>query len=316
MEGHVLISGAHGMIGSALAHHLGTLGFTVHSLARDRPQAPFNYQSKTGKVTLQPGVRLRAVINLAGPSIADGRWSKSRKRDLLDSRERLTRALSMALANAEHRPAVYLSASAVGYYGASDERSIADESTAPGSDFLAAIATSWEAATTSAVTAGIPTAALRFGVVLSTRGGVLGKMMLPFKLCLGGRLGSGTQRMSWIALPDVLGLIAALIAEPDQLAELADVSRAAGADAPLSLNLVAPEPVSNADFTRALGSALARPTPFPLPGAIISLAFGEMGRTLLLGSSAVRSTRLERLRYALKYPDIDSALQHLVRTGE
>ncbi len=244
------------------------------------------------------------MVNLAGPSIADGRWTARRKQALLESRVDITTALATALATAPQPPALFLSASAVGFYG---ESTLPLNEEAPaGNDYLASLATRWEAATGPARRAGIATAHLRFGVVLSTKGGVLGKLMLPFSLCVGGRLGNGHQPMSWIALPDVLNLLTRIIETPDLLTAHADSEGAS------ALNLVASEPITNAVFTKALGRALHRPTPFPLPKSLIRLLFGEMGDALLLGHSAVISTRLSTLGYTLKYPSIDLALDYLI----
>lgn len=304
MQQHVLISGASGLIGSALSAHLAGLGFVVHALERDNPAARFNYSSASRQVALDHSISLSAVINLAGPSIADGRWTARRKQELLESRVDLTTALATALAAAPQPPALFLSASAVGFYG---ESTLPLNEEAPaGDDFLASLATRWEAATEPARQVGIPTTHLRFGVVLSTKGGVLGKLMLPFSLCVGGKLGDGHQPMSWIALPDVLNLLTRLIEAPAALTEHTD-SKGVSA-----LNLVADEPITNAVFTKALGRALHRPTPFPLPKPLIRLLFGEMGDALLLGHSAVISTRLATLGYTLLYPSIDLALAYLI----
>jgi uncharacterized protein (TIGR01777 family) len=296
---HVLLTGASGLIGTALAAHLTASGFVVHKLARDASSAAFNYDSNSKTVVLDSSIPLYAAVNLAGPSIADGRWSESRKRDILENRRDLTHALSSALASASTPPAVYLSASAIGYYGPSPDQEPAsphtdscfDEHSPAGDDFLAEVGKSWEAATLPARDAGIPTVHLRFGVVMSTRGGVLGKMLLPFSLCLGGRLGSGSQRMSWISLPDAIGVLSSLLNRPEQAAALADDNGAT------AINLV---------------NALNRPTVLPLPSPVINLLFGEMGSALLLGSAAVCSTKVQALDYTLQHPSIEGAIEHLV----
>ncbi len=305
MQQAVLISGASGLIGTALSDHLRSAGYAVHKLERDNPNAQFNYSSESKKATLDDSIPLHAVVNLAGPSIADGRWTDRRKRELLDSRVDVTTALASALATATKPPAVFLSASAVGFYGQSDEP--LDEDSPVGSDFLASVATQWEHSTAPARIAAIPTAHLRFGVVLSTKGGVLGKLMLPFSLCAGGRLGDGKQPMSWIALPDVLSILTYLIEEPASFNAHTDQKGAC------ALNLVAGEPITNAEFTKALGRAIRRPTPFPLPKSLIRLLFGEMGDALLLGHSSVVSKRLTNFGIALQYPSIDLALAYLVK---
>ena len=309
----ILITGASGLIGSQLKTALTQQGYEVATLSRTDKNSPFYYDSTEKRVHLSEASPLYAVINLAGPSIADGRWSPVRKGEILESRRDLTLALSKALAAAEHKPELYLSASAIGFYGPSlqtenadsDDSSAFDESSKAGSDFLADVATQWEAATRAAREAQITTLHLRFGVVLSTHGGVLGKLLLPFKFCAGGRLGNGQQLMSWIALPDALQIIGKLVGQPSIAQSLQ--SEEGGA-----LNLVTDHAVSNAQFTAALGKALKRPTPFPLPEALINVAFGEMGRTLLLGSSNVRSSKLDELGLRPELQSIDNAVAALV----
>ena len=310
----ILLTGASGLIGSQLQTALTQQGYEVATLNRSDKNSPFYYDSAEKRVLLSEASPLYAVINLAGPSIADGRWSPARKLEILESRRDLTQALSKALAAAEHKPELYLSASAIGFYGPSlqtenadsDDSSAFDESSKAGSDFLADVATQWEAATRAAREAQITTLHLRFGVVLSTHGGVLGKLLLPFKFCAGGRLGNGQQLMSWIALPDALQIISKLVEQPS-IAQSLQSEEGGGA-----LNLVTDHAVSNAQFTAALGKALKRPTPFPLPEALINVAFGEMGRTLLLGSSNVRSSKLDELGLRPELQSIDNAVAALV----
>lgn len=313
MSKRILITGASGLIGSQLQTALTQHGYEVATLSRSDKNSPFYYDSAEKRVHLSEASPLYAVINLAGPSIADGRWSPARKREILESRRDLTQALSSALAAAEHKPELYLSASAIGFYGPSlqtenadsGDSSAFDESSKAGSDFLADVATQWEAATRAAREAQITTLHLRFGVVLSTHGGVLGKLLLPFKFCAGGRLGNGEQLMSWIALPDALQIIGKLLEQPS-------IAQGLQSEEGGALNLVTDHAVSNAQFTAALGKALKRPTPFPLPEALINVAFGEMGRTLLLGSSSVRSSKLDELGLQPELQSIDNAVATLV----
>ncbi len=305
----ILITGASGLIGSPLSTELSQQGYKVATLNRHDTNSAFYYDAAAKRVHLSSSQPLYAVINLAGPSIADGRWSNARKRQILESRRDLTQALSEALADAEHKPALFLSASAIGYYGpsASAANEIAfDEGSPAGTDFLADVAKHWESATLAAREAQISTLHLRLGVVLSTHGGVLGKLLMPFKLCAGGRLGNGEQLMSWIALPDVLRIISALVEQPSKIQSLQTK------DGHAALNLVTDEAVSNTRFTAALGKALKRPTPFPLPAGFISLLFGEMGRTLLLGSTNVRSAQLDALGLRPQMQSIDDAVAALV----
>lgn len=312
MNKRILLTGASGLIGRHLHRALAKQGYEVVALDRRNKNSPFYYDRVEKRVQLAETSPLYAVINLAGPSIADARWSPARKREILESRRDLTKALSCALANTSHKPELFLSASAVGFYGpsqptdAADVAAAFDESSAAGTDFLADVAAHWEEATRAARQAQITTLHLRFGVVLSTHGGVLGKLLLPFKLCAGGRLGSGTQLMSWIALPDAVNIISKLIGQPSMARSLQVDSGTA------ALNLVTDHAVSNAHFTAALGKALRRPTPFPLPEALINVLFGEMGRTLLLGSSNVRSDRLDELGLRPSLQSIDEAVAALI----
>ena len=293
---NILITGASGMIGSALVEHLSKSGFAVHQLSRHSSDAPFSFDAAAGRVHMDPSIPLLAVINLAGPSIADKRWSEGRKREILDSRQRLTHALATALAESDNKPRSFLSASAIGFYGQTGEFSV-DENSPVGRDFLAEVALAWEEATAPAEVAGINTIHLRFGIVLSPRGGVLKKLLLPFKLGLGGRVGSGLQGMSWISIADVMQIIHNLISNNPESGPI---------------NLVAQQPISNLDFSEYLGQSLHRPHFMPLPGFMVKLLFGEMGEALLLGSSRVTSHKLADLGIQLEYPTLPSALTALL----
>jgi uncharacterized protein (TIGR01777 family) len=240
---------------------------------------------------------LDAVIHLAGEPIAEGRWTEEKKRRIRESRVQGTRVLSEALAGLKHKPSVLLSASAIGYYGARGSEILTEES-APGDDFLAKVCREWEEATEPAARAGIRAAQMRFGVILSSKGGALVKMLTPFKLGLGGRLGSGEQYMSWIALDDVVGVV-------DYLLEKDEMSG--------PVNTVAPNPVTNKDFTKALGHALSRPTLFPVPKFAIRLAFGEVADVALLASQRVEPVRLKASGYVFKYPELKSALVQILK---
>ena len=294
---NILITGASGMIGSALVEYLSKCGFSVHQLSRHSSDALFYYDAAAGRVHLCPSIPLLAVINLAGPSIADKRWSEGRKREILDSRQQLTHALATALAESDNKPRSFLSASAIGFYGETGFKVGVDENSPVGSDFLAGVAQAWEEATAPAEAAGINTIHLRFGIVLSPRGGVLKKLLLPFKLGLGGRVGSGLQGMSWISIADVVQIIHKLISNNPECGPI---------------NLVAQQPISNLDFSEYLGKSLRRPHFTPLPGFMVKLLFGEMGEALLLGSSRVTSHKLADLGIQLEYPTLPSALTALL----
>lgn len=289
---NILITGASGMIGSALVEHLSKCGFVVHQLSRHSTDVPFYFEADAGRVHLDPSIPLLAVINLAGPSIADKRWSDARKHEILNSRQQLTYALATALAESDNKPRSFLSASAIGFYGATGEFGV-DENSPAGSDFLAEVAQAWEDATAPAEAVGINTIHLRFGIVLSPRGGVLKKLLLPFKLGLGGPIGSGQQDMSWISIADVMHIIHKLILDNPESGPI---------------NLVAQQAISNRDFSAQLAQSLRRPNFLPLPGFMVKLLFGEMGEALLLGSSRVTSVKLAQLGIELEYPTLRSAL--------
>jgi uncharacterized protein (TIGR01777 family) len=293
---NILITGASGMIGRVLAERLRTDGYTVYKLERNSTKAPFHYLQDSNRVILDADIPLHAVINLAGPSIADKRWTRTRKQIILQSRERLTSALADALARAPTKPELFLSASAVGFYGEGSDV-IADEISPAGTDFLASVAQQWEQATASAERAGINTIHLRLGVVLSPDGGMLKQLLLPFKLGLGGPIGNGKQHLSWISIADVLNIICFLLENKPTVN---------------ALNLVADQPTTNRQFSEALGSHLNRPTFLAIPTPLIKLLFGEMGEVLLLGSSRVQSSRLADIGITLQNPTLASTFQSII----
>ena len=293
---NVLISGASGMIGSALSARLAAAGYQVYALDRDSSRAAFNYHAAAHKVVLAADTPLHAVINLAGPSLADKRWTAAQKAHLKNTRVQLTTALSDAIAESATKPEIFLSASAIGYYGLTGAN-VATEQSPAGDDFLADLAKDWERATHSAEQAGVNTIHLRTGVVLSDTGGMLKKLLLPFKLGLGGQIGNGRQYISWISLPDAVAIMYALIESKPQIK---------------ALNLVAPAPVTNAEFTRELARALHRPAIFPLPAFVAQAMFGEMADLLLLGSAHVQSTHLSSLGVDLRHPTLRQALTDLL----
>ena len=290
---NILIAGGTGLIGSALRQCLESQGHRVYSLNRDDSGAPFYYSADRDEMRLDPHIELDAVVNLAGANISARRWSGEYKRLIMDSRVELTRALAVALADSAHKPRVFLSASAIGFYGDTGSETV-DESSPRGTDFLADVAGNWEAACQPVLDAGIRTVNMRFGVVLSRDGGVLKEMLLPFKLGGGGKLGDGSQYMSWIALSDVISLIE-LCLRDDNISG--------------SINFISGCPSTNAEFTRDLGKALRRPTFSPFLRAwLIRLLFGEMGETLLLGSNRVVSRRHEEIGFTPSAPTVADAL--------
>jgi uncharacterized protein len=237
-----------------------------------------------------------AVVHLAGEGIASGRWTDERKRRIRESRVKGTRLVAETLAAMPRKPRVLVCASAVGFYGARGDEGL-DESSAPGTGFLSDVCREWEAAADPARAAGIRVAHLRFGVVLSPKGGALAKMLPPFRMGVGGRLGSGAQWMSWISLDDAIGAVLHALSN-DAIAG--------------PVNAVAPNPVTNASFTKTLGGVLGRPTIFPMPASAARLAFGEMADHLLLTGQKVLPRRLLETGYRFRHPGLEEALRHLL----
>jgi len=232
------------------------------------------------------------VVNLAGASIAGGRWTAERKALLRSSRVDTTRALVTALAKMNARPRVLVSASAIGYYGSRGDELLTEESAA-GKDFLASLAQEWEAEAVKAEALGIRVVRARFGIILARNGGALEKMLLPFKLGVGGRIGSGQQWMSWVTLDDVAGILRFAL----------ESGTAQGA-----INVTAPGAVRNAEFTRELARALHRPALFPAPAFALRLVLGEMADALLLSSQRVVPQKLQQLGYRFLHADLAVAL--------
>ncbi|MCP5346537.1 MAG: TIGR01777 family oxidoreductase [Gammaproteobacteria bacterium] len=294
---NILISGASGLIGSALTKHFTGAGHRVIPLTRNQPENPCNWQQDQGTLNLDEDLHLNVVINLAGPGIADQRWSQARKDQILQTRVKGTELLSMALVQRKQQPAVFLSASAIGFYGPRDQAPV-NESDDSGSGFLAEVARQWEAATVSAEQAGIRTVNTRFGIVLDADAGALAKMLLPFRLGVGGRIGSGRQIMSWIALHDLVRAMDFLI-EQDSLSG--------------PVNLVAPGAVDNLEFTRTLGAVLQRPTWLPMPAFQARLLFGEMADELLLTGVRVEPRRLLESGFRFQEPELRGALDSVLK---
>jgi len=293
----VVISGSHGLVGAPLAKAFKSIGHEVSALVRRAPRDSSEIQW-TPYELLDPGKLegAEALIHLAGENIAEGRWTDARKQRIRDSRVKATHLLSESLARMSKPPQVFVCASAIGYYGNRGPEILREDS-APGQDFLARVCVDWEKATGPASSQGIRTVNARFGVILSKDGGALKKMLTPFRLGAGGEVGNGKQWLSWIALDDVIGVLKYAVATTSL-------------NGPV--NVVAPNPVTNAEFTKALGQALARPTLFPMPEFAARLFFGEMADALLLSSQRVEPERLEHVNYDFKYPDLKTALAHLL----
>ncbi|VGO22103.1 TIGR01777 family oxidoreductase [Pontiella sulfatireligans] len=280
----VLVSGSSGLVGSALMENLQADGHEVGRLPRTFEQA-IDFSG------------VGAVVHLAGESIAEGRWTDAKKKRIEESRVSGTRQLAEQLASSSSKPAVFICASAIGFYGDRADETL-DEASSAGSGFLPDVCKNWEAAAKPAADAGIRTVWIRTGIVLSKKGGALNKMLPPFKMGAGGILGNGRQYMSWISLEDEIGAICFSI-------ENAVVSG--------PVNLVAPNPATNLEFTKALGKALHRPTILPMPAFAVRLLFGEMGDALLLGSTRVLPKKLIEAGYEFCHPDLQSALEDVLR---
>jgi len=317
----VLVTGSSGLVGTALTRALASAGHTVCRLVR--PQSAGGEGGKEGfAVAWNPatgelggaGVGADAVVNLAGASIADGRWTAERKALLRSSRIDTTRALVNALARMNARPSVLVSASAIGIYGNRGDETLTEESK-PGTDFLASLAKEWEAEALKAEALGIRVALARFGIILAREGGALPKMMLPFRFGAGGRLGSAKQWMSWVTLEDVVGILRFAIenASVRGAGNVASVTSAINA-APVrgAINIVSPQPLQNAEFTKAIAKAMHRPALFPAPAFALRLALGEMADALLLSSQRVAPQALEKLGYRFLHPDLNSALSAIL----
>lgn len=294
---HVIITGAGGLIGGALARHLRDDGHVVTPLRRGGPaSAPPRWDPYAGDVDWGDIDRVDAVVHLAGESIAGGRWTRARKRRILDSRVKGTRALVAALADLPARPRVLVCASAIGFYGDRGDEPL-DEQSAGGRGFLADVCRQWEAEALAARAMGVRVVNARIGVVLSAHGGALPRMLTPFRLGLGGVIGDGSQVMSWVSLDDLVRMLAFCIAH-DEL------------DGPV--NLVAPAPATNRAFTKTLGRVLRRPAALPLPAPLLRLLLGEMADALLLASAHVEPRRLSEAGYAWRHAALEPALRDIL----
>ena len=292
----VAITGASGFVGQALTDKLAEHGHTAVAVSRTPPEGGLRWDVETGFERADALADIDAVVHLAGENIAGGRWSDARKQRILASREQGTRRVVEAIEAASPRPRVLVSMSGVGYYGLRDDTRL-DETAPAGDDFLSEVCTVWEREAVAAESLDVRVVRLRGGIVLGDGGGALQKMLPAFKLGVGGRLGSGEQYMSWIHLDDAVGVI---------LRALTDASVQG------VYNLTAPEPVTNSDFTNALGDALGRPTVIPAPAFALRLAMGEMADYLLLGGQRAVPTRLQELGYDYAFPTLKAAFDDIV----
>jgi uncharacterized protein len=288
----VLVTGVSGPIGAALVPSLKSRGFQVTRLVRGPVSGEDQISWDPAKPLAPESVSgFGAVIHLAGESVV-GRWTSGKKTKIRDSRVLGTSNLAQSLAEAKERPRVLISASAVGYYGDRGEELLREDSPS-GTGFLAEVCREWEAANQPATEAGTRTVQIRIGVVLSPSGGALQKMLPPFRMGVGGNLGSGRQWMSWIHVQDLVGAVHHIL-KTDLLQG--------------PVNMVAPKPVTNAEFTKTLGSVLSRPTVFPVPALVAKLAFGQMAEEVLLGSQRVESAKLIASGYPFQFTELRKAL--------
>ena len=292
----VAISGSSGLLGSNLAHFLTTGGHRVIRLVRDSRQVGEDavyWNPAAGEIAADALAGADAVVNLSGTSIADGRWTPDRKKAICDSRIKSTELLSRTIAGMTNRPRVFISSSAVGFYGDGGEQRL-DETALAGRGFLAELCRAWEGATKPAERSGVRVVTLRTGVSLSPAVGALGQMLLPFKIGAGGRLGSGKQYLSWIDTDDLIGAIHHIL--------MTDSIRG-------PVNATAPHPVTNATFTSALGRVLGRPTIIPVPGMAVKAVFGELGTELLLWGQRAFPDKLVESGFTFFYEGVEQSLR-------
>ena len=293
------VSGAGGLIGSALVQRLAAEGHRVAPLVRRTPKAgEIRWDPEAGQLDPRDLEGIHAIIHLAGENIGV-RWTEARKARILTSRVNGTRLLSETASGMANPPRVMISASAVGIYGDRGDEILTEESSLGGAqDFLVATGRQWEAGADAARAAGIRVVHPRFGLVLSRRGGALGRMLLPFRLGVGGRLGSGLQWMSWISIHDVVSALSFLLVNEAGIGPV---------------NVTSPEPVRNRDLARTLGRVLSRPAVLPVPSLGLRLVFGEMADATLLASTRVVPQRLLKLGFHFQHSALEPALRDVLR---
>jgi uncharacterized protein len=293
----IVVAGASGLVGSALVSKLKAEGTEVTPLVRSAAKSgEIEWHPDRGSIDAPALEGFDAVINLAGDGIANGRWTEEKKRRILDSRVNGTRLLSETIANLSRKPRTFINASAVGFYGSRGDE-LVDEDSGPGEGFLAGVCRQWESATAPAEQAGIRVVKLRLGVILTPDGGIMGSMLRPFKLGLGGKVGSGKQVISWVAMDDVVAVISFILQNESVRGPV---------------NAVAPQPVTNEEFTRTLGRVLSRPTFMAMPAFAARLAFGEMADEMMLSSTRVAPKVLNDAGFKFQFPELEGAVRAML----
>ncbi|HET8713163.1 MAG TPA: TIGR01777 family oxidoreductase [Gemmatimonadales bacterium] len=298
----IAVSGSTGLIGSPLVEVLKARGDAVVRLVRPPAKAgpdSIQWDPERGRIDRAGLEAVDAVIHLAGENVF-GRWSSAKKRRIRDSRVQGTRLISDTIASLAKRPATLLAASAIGFYGNQRDQPLTEQSPS-GSDFLAEVAREWEAATASAARAGVRVVNMRFGVVLTPRGGALGKMLPPFRLGVGGPVGSGNQFVSWIALEDAINAIVYLLGKTEVTGPV---------------NITAPNPVTNREMATTLGRVLHRPSVVPVPSFALKMAFGAEGADMLQSGQRVLPERLVASGFTFRFPALEPALRHLLAPSD
>ena len=299
----LVIGGAGGMIGQALIPLLEADGWTVRRLMRPSSDGTdrnldISWDPERNQIDSGAFSGVHGVIHLGGANIAQGSWTQARKAVIRDSRVKSTRLLAETIAAMAQPPEVFVCASAIGIYGNRGD-TLLSETSGYGDDFLADVGMQWEAATLPAREAGVRVVNARIGVVLAKEGGALAKMLTPFKLGMGGKVGNGRQYWSWIDVEDVVHALYFCLHNQDLSGPV---------------NLVAPEPLRNLAFVKAFAKTLGRPAVMPLPAFMVSLLMGEMGRALLLSSTRVSSKKIQSAGYTFRYPQLEESLRHLLGT--
>jgi len=294
----ILLSGASGLVGSALQIHLRAEGHKIYRLVRNPPRSAQEifWNPESGLLDTPSIENFDACIHLSGENIGEGRWTAEKKKRLRESRILSTQTLVKKFLSLKKPPSHFLCASAVGFYGDRGDETL-DEQSIAGQGFLPQLCEEWEQTSEPLSAQGIRVAHLRFGIILSSKGGALSKMLTPFKLGLGGIIGSGKQWMSWIALEDTIRAIDFVLEHP--------------LNGPI--NLVSPQAVTNEEFTKTLGECLHRPTLFKVPTFAAKLAFGEMAEGLLLASTKAIPKKLEEAKFHFLHPSLSEAIHSILK---